>query len=213
MNPWFETSSPFVAGAAWLALSLLLVHAIRTHGWLFAVIWLVLPAALITLLVEWLPTYPSTPPIRDGIIAIPPNHARLEATVFLVDAFYLAALLAKGFVERTRLAGSPLTLAVCAAIFGIPFVSGWIANAEVGEKAWVRAWGDGDCGICNQPGWDPPFPLPSGFAVAWIVALGSFVLSYRLISLRTSNNGVKAIVLLVLLPIFALAGRVVANAT
>ncbi len=83
-----------MTAALLIALPLLLLHAVATHGGWFAVIWLGLPAMV-------------------GVAAAAADPLGALAPLALAEVVHLGALLAKGFVERTRARGAipPFVLA------------------------------------------------------------------------------------------------------
>lgn len=182
------------------ALGLLLVHAWKTHGGLFATIWLALTGALGALTANSI-----------GFFATDPRHSwsydpiSLEALLFFSASFYLAALFAKGYVERTRFAGSPVVFAIGSALAWVPFGWGWEGSTLTARGFAQERFGG--CGnleayLTNERclGLVPT----DGFVVAFATALLLFALSYRLVSLKTQNNARKLLVLAPLTPLLAL---------
>jgi hypothetical protein len=84
--------------------ALLALHAVATHGLLFALIWILLTAAA--------PLYADA--LRGA--AWPPSAADLAIALAFGAAIYLGAVFAKGFVERTRAKGSIAAFVLIAAL-------------------------------------------------------------------------------------------------
>lgn len=188
MMVWFAVFSWTFTIPAIAALALLSVHAVKSHGWTFGVIWLALPAILINASALLLH--------HDGdLAAIVANRVifpgTADAAVYSVAAFYSSALLAKGFVERSRWQGSPVALAAFTAAFASLFATILVlAN----QKMRV-GWACGPVGCKPFFGFGLGFEMSPAFPTAFTACAFFFALGYRLISLRTTNNLVKLVVL------------------
>jgi hypothetical protein len=185
---------------ALLALVLLSVHAVKTKGWLFGLIWLALPAVLVDATALLLAFSPRSQAdwLAKGVIF--PGTA--DASIFLVTAFYLSALLGKGFVERTRCAGSGVALAAVSAACAALFV--FVLSAANARVVYGRAHRID--GACVSMFWSRlGFEMMPAFPVAFVAGVFLYVLAYRLVSLRTQRNGVKLAVLSALSPVFVAA--------
>lgn len=167
------------------ALVCLAVHAVKTHGWLFGMIWLVLPAAIVdtTALALALPTAPEV--WLDARVIFP---GTADAAIYLVTAFYLSALLGKGFVERSRFAGSPFALATIAA--GASALFAWVLRSANRLDVVGHAYAlDDACRAIEAPRLS--FDMAPAFPGAFVASVFFFAFAYRWVSIATPRNGVK----------------------
>jgi len=176
------------------ALGLLAIHAVKTHGWLFLVIWLILPA-LIVANTNLALVLPNAPEVWLDAQVIFPGTA--DAAIFLVAAFYLSALLAKGFVERSRFAGSPFALATIAGGVATLFAL-VIESSNRGYPERIAYVVDDGCRAIE--GSRLGFAMGSGFPASFAASVFFFAFAYRWISIATPRNGVKLVALAALSP-------------
>ncbi|MFG0318361.1 MAG: hypothetical protein ACF8XB_13880 [Planctomycetota bacterium JB042] len=123
-----------MTAAVLVALPLLLLHAVATHGGWFAAIWLGLPAMV-------------------GVAAAADDPLGAVAPLAFAEAVHLGAVLAKGFVERTHARGAipPFVVAhaLLAAAVALPIALA-AGGPDVGARVLVVAVAAGAFGLAYR---------------------------------------------------------------
>lgn len=207
MNFLPHSVSPEFFATLLAAFALLVVHAWRTHGGLFAAIWLGL-TGILGVVTERALAYFSA----EKRPSWSHDYLSPEALLFFSLSFYLAALFSKGLVERTRFAGSPWVFATGSALAWLPFGWSWEASTRVTSE--LKEYLAGCC-VCDYNGETREralgFVMTDEFLPTFGIALFLFALSYRLVSLRTPDNRVKLKVLSIATPLIALLAAWIGN--
>lgn len=184
-------SSPEIGLA--LVLPLLILHAVKTHGVWFAMIWVGLTAAFgiarEVLLEAWRPLYAFQP----GAALATGDVPQYVGPGWCVG-IYLGALFAKGFVERSRFRGSIPPFVLAHAFFTV--VVAFPVEAIAVPAGWWTWRLEGACEVLG---------VPCLALFGWGLGGALFGLAYRLISRKTEHNPTKFWVLLLVMPVLVAA--------
>jgi hypothetical protein len=183
------------------------VHSVKTHGWLFAFIWLGVGSAATTAVVAYLShlgrmsiilgsEFDSADGTRHAFLGIDP-------LLYLAAGLYLSAVLAKGLAERSRFRGEIVPFAALAATI---YVFYYIPMADMNESVRVIAF-DLQRDFLSIETDSTYLPLSRGSSWSWgfiaamMTLVFAFSLAYRLVSKRTERNGPKLVAMTLIAPL------------